>query len=80
MKKTSLLRREFRVKEQIGEVRQAYKLSYESLMHLITEGQAAGFVEDNIVNGVIRAMVSILTLKNVLQTTSNLTLGRLLVF
>ena len=49
-------------------------------MHLITEGQATGFDEDNIVNGVIRAMVSILTLKNVLQTTSNLTLGRLLVF
>lgn len=49
-------------------------------MHLITEGQATGFDEDNIVNGVIRAMVSILPLKNVLQTTSNLTLGRLLVF
>ena len=49
-------------------------------MRLITEGQAAGFDEDNIVNGVIRAMVSILTFKNVLQTTSNLTLGRILVF
>ena len=80
LKKTSLLRREFRVKGQIGEVGQADKLSYVSLMHQITEGKAAGYDEDDIVNGVIRAMIPSLTLRNVLETTSNLTLERLLHF
>ena len=74
LKKTSLLRREFRVKGQIGEVGQADKLLYVSLMHQITEGKAAGYDEDDIVNRVIRAMIPSLTLRNMLETTSNLTL------
>ena len=80
LKKTSLLRREFRIKGQIGEAGQPDKLSYISLMHQINEGKQQGYDDNDIVNGVIRAMMPNLTLRNVLETMSNLNLDRLLSF
>ena len=80
MDKTSLLRREFRVKGQIGEVGQKDKLSYISLMHQISEADQQGYDDDEIVSGVIRAMTPNLTLRNVLEASSNLTRKRLLSF
>ena len=56
LKKTSFLRREFRVKASIGEAGQKEKLTYVSLMQQINEAKTAGYDQDEIVNGVIRAM------------------------
>ena len=78
--KTSLLRKELKIKGQIGEAGQKDKLTYVSLMHQINEARAAGYDESEIVNSVIRAMIPSLTLRNVLETTSNLSLERLLQF
>ena len=80
LKKTSLLRKAFRVKGSIGEAGHKEKLTYVSLMHQINEAKAAGYDQDEIVNGVIRAMVPSLTLRNVLETTTDLNLDRLLSF
>ena len=80
LKKTSLLRKEFWVKGSIGEADQKEKLTYVSLMHQINEAKAAGYDQDEIVNGVMRAMVPTLTLRNVLETATDLSLDRLLSF
>ena len=77
LKKTSLLRKEFRVKGSIGEAGQKEKLTYVSLMHQINEAKAAGYDQDEILNGVIRAMVPSLTLRNVLEAATDLNLDRL---
>ena len=62
LKKASLLRKEFRVKGSIGEADQKEKLTYVSLMHQINEAKAAGYDQDEIVNGIIRTMAPSLTL------------------
>ena len=70
LKKTSLLRKEFRVKGSIGEAGQKEKHTYVSLMHQLNEAKAAEYDQDEIVSRVIRAMVPSLTLRNVLETTN----------
>ena len=49
-------------------------------MHQINEAKSAGYDQNEIVNEVIRAMVPSLTLRNVLETTIDLNLDRLLSF
>ena len=49
-------------------------------MHQINEAKAAGYDQDEIVNGIIRTMVPSLTLRNVLETTTDLNLDGLLSF
>ena len=78
--KRSLLRKKFRVKGTIGKAGQKEKLTYVSLMHQINEAKAAGYDQNETVNGVIRAMVPSLTPRNVLETTTDLNLDRLLSF
>ena len=78
--RTKLLRKELKIKVQIGEAHQKDKLTYVSLIHQINEAQEAGYDESEIINSVIRAMSPSLTLRNVLETTSNLSLQRLLQF
>ena len=78
--RASLLRKELKIQGQIGEAHQRDKLTYVSLIHQINEAQKAGFDESEIVNSVIRAMSPSLTLRNMLETTSNLSLQRLLQF
>ena len=68
LKKMNLLRKEFRVKRSIEEAGQKEKTHVCVLMHQINEAKAAGYDHDKIVNGVIRAMVPCLTLRNVLET------------
>ena len=77
LKKTS---KEFQVKGSIGEAGQKRKLTYVSLTHQINEAKAAGYDQDETVNGIIRAMVPSLTLRNVLEATTDLNLDRLLIF
>ena len=80
LKKASLLGKEFRVKGSIGEAGQKEKLTYVSLMHQINEAKAAGYDQDDIVNGIITAMTPSLTFRNVQETTTDLNLDRLLRF
>ena len=75
--RASLIRKELKIKGQIGEAHQKDKLTYVSLIHQINEAQKAGYDESEIVNSVIGAMSPSLTLRNVLETTSNLSLQRL---
>ena len=49
-------------------------------MHQINGAKAAGYDQAEIVNGVIRGMVPSLTLRNVLETATDLNLDRLLSF
>ena len=53
---------------------------YVSLMHQINEANAAAYDQDNLVNGVIRAMLPSLTLRNILETRTDPNLDRLLSF
>ena len=76
--RTSLLRKELKIKGQTGESNQKDKLTYVSLMHQIDEGQEAGYEESEIVRSVIRAMIPSLTLRNVLESTPYLSLNQLL--
>ena len=78
LKKTSLLRKDFKIKDQIGEVGQRDKISYVSLMHQINEAKLSSYDEDDIINSVIRAMAPSLTLRNVLETTPHLSLKKLM--
>ena len=66
LKKTSLLREEFQVKGDYSEDR--------------LEAKAAWYNQDEIVNGVIRAIVPGFTLRNVLETTTDLSLDKFLNF
>lgn len=52
----SLLRKEFQIKGQIGEVDQKDKLSFSSLVHQIDRGVARGYAEE-VVDAIINAMV-----------------------
>ena len=56
------------------------KLMYVFLMHEINEAKVIGYDRDVIANEVIRAMVPSLTLRNVLETTTDLNLDRPLSF
>lgn len=59
----SLLRKEFQIKGQIGEVDQKDKLSFSSLVHQIDRGVARGYAEE-VVDAIINAMVPGLTLRS----------------
>ena len=78
LKKTSLLRKDFKIKGQIREGGQRNKISYVSLMHQINEAKLSSYDEDDIINSVIRAMTASLTLRNALETTPHLSLKKLM--
>ena len=78
--RTSLLRKEQKIKGLIGDAHQRDELTYVSLIQQINEAQEAGYDESEIVNSVFRTMSPSLTLRNVLETISNLFLQRLLQF
>ena len=75
---TSLLMKELKIKGQIGEANQKDKLTYVSHIHQIDEAQETGYEESEIVSSVIRAMIPSLALRNVLESTPNLSLNQLL--
>ena len=76
--RSSLLGKELKIKGQIGEANQKGKLTHVSLMHQIDEAQETGYEESEIVSSVIRTMIPSLTLRNVLESTPNLSLNQLL--
>ena len=75
--KTGLLRKDLKIRGQVGEAGQKGALSYVSLIHQIKNAQQAGYEESEIVSVVIGAMIPSLTLRNVLETISNLSLAQL---
>ena len=74
---TSALRRQFKIIGQIGEPNQKDKLSYTSLVRQIEAGVDQGFTEEEVRDGVIRAISPGMVLRSYLETFSDLTLNRL---
>ena len=74
---TSALRREFKISGQIGEPDQKDKISFSSLARQIQTGLAQGYVESEIVDGVIRSITPGMVLRSYLETHQDLTLDRL---
>ena len=74
---TSTLRRQFKINGQIGEPDQKDKISFSSLARQIQIGLTQGYVENEIVDGVIRAITPGLVLRSYLETYKDLTLDRL---
>ena len=78
LKKTSLIRKNFKIKGQIGEVGQRDKISFVSVMHQINEAKSSGYDEEDVINSVTRAMTPSLTLRNVLETIPHLSFTKLM--
>ena len=76
----SAFHKDFKIRGFIGDMGQKDKLSYISLLKQIEEGQSKGYSDKEIVNAVLRAITPGLYLRNVLETTDNLTLPRLMKF
>ena len=74
---TSALRRQFKISGQIGEPEQKYKVSFSSLARQVQTGLAQGYVECEIVDGVIRSVTPGMVLRSYLETHKDLTLDRL---
>ena len=72
--------KDFKIRGFIGEKGQKDKFSSISLLKQVEEGRDKGYSDTEIVNAVLRAITSGLYLRNVLETTENLTLLRLMKF
>ncbi|KAK7879352.1 hypothetical protein WMY93_033866 [Mugilogobius chulae] len=72
-----IIRREFKVNGQIGEKGQKDKLSYSNLVHQIEMGLRKGHSEAEIVEAVIRAVSPGLSLRDMLEIKTDLTLSQL---
>ena len=70
----SPLRKELKIRGQIGEAGQKDKLTYVSLMYQIKQARLTDYTDQEVINAVISSMVPGLTLRAVLETTPNLTL------
>ena len=65
---TSLLRKDFKIKGIVGSSGQKDQISFESLIHQINDARTAGYSDNEIVGGVLKATLPNLCLKNVLET------------
>ena len=74
---TSAFRRQFKINGQIGEPEQRDKLSYTSLVRQIQTGISQGYQEEEIVDGIIRAITPGMVLRRYLETFKDLSLDRL---
>ena len=74
---TSALRRQFKITGQIGEPNQKDKLNYTSLVRQIEAGIEQGFTEEEVKDGVIRAISPGMVFRSYLETFSDLKLDRL---
>ena len=72
------MRKQLKIKDQIGEANQKDKLAYVSLMHQIDEAQEEGYEESEFLSSVIRTISRILNLRNVLESTQSLSINQLL--
>ena len=73
--RSSLFRREFRIRGSIGEPGQSEKLNFVSLANQIDSGLRKGYDEDEIVDGVIQAITPGLHLRSFLEASPSLTLA-----
>ncbi|KAK7886457.1 hypothetical protein WMY93_026078 [Mugilogobius chulae] len=71
------IRREFRINGQIGERGQKDKLSYSNLIHQIDMGLKKNHSEAEIIEAVVRAVSPGLSLRDMLEIKSDLTLSQL---
>ena len=76
----SAFHKDFKIRGVIGEKGQKYKLWYISLLKQIEGKRDKGYSDKEIVNAILRAITPGLYLRNVLETTENLTLSRLMKF
>lgn len=74
---TSVLRRQFKIVGQIGNPDQKDKLSFTSLTRQMGTGLEQGYKEQEIVDGVIRAIGAGMVLRSYLETYKDLSLDRL---
>ena len=75
--KSSVFRREFRIKGQIGEPNQADKLSYIALVKQIDSAVERGYTQSEIVDSIVQAIVPGMYLRSYLIGLKDLTLPRL---
>ena len=75
---TSALRRQFKISGQIGEPDQKDKISFSLLARQIQTGLAQGYVESEIVDGVIRSITPGMVLRSYVETHQDLTLKKIL--
>ena len=75
--KSSLLRREFRIKGQIGEPERSDKLSFLSFIKQFDSCIGKGYEEHEIIDGVIQAIMPSMKLRSYLETLKGLTLPHL---
>ena len=74
---TSAFRRQLKTSGQIGEPDQKDKIWFSSLAHQIQTGLAQGYVESEIVDGVIRSITPGMVIGSYLETHQDLTSDRL---
>ena len=76
----SAFHKDFKIRGAIGEADQKDKLSFVSLLKQIEKGKDKSYSDKEIVNAVIKAITPGLYLRNILETTDNLALDRLMKF
>lgn len=72
------IRKDFKIKGQIGEKEQKDKLSYMNLLHQMDLGLQKGYPESEIVEAVINAISPGLSIRGMLEMKTGLTLVQLL--
>jgi hypothetical protein len=77
LESTSVFRRQFKIVGQIGQPNEKDKLSFTSLTRQIDTGVKQGYTEQEIVDGVIRAINGGMVLRSYVETYKDLCLERL---
>ena len=77
LESTSVFRRQFKIVGQIGQPNEKDKLSFTSLTRQIDSGLKQGYKEQEIVDGVIRAIGGGMVLRSYVETYKDLSLERL---
>ena len=77
---TSLLGKDFKIRGIIGNSGQKDRINFVSLTRQINDGRTAGYSNNEIVEGVLKAVSPNLCLRNVLETIEGLSLDTLLRF
>lgn len=77
LESTSVFRRQFKIVGQIGQPNEKDKLSFTSLTRQIDTGLKQGYKEQEIVDGVIRAISGGMVLRSYVETYKDLSLERL---
>ena len=68
---SSLLRKDFKIRGIIGNLRQKDRISFVSLTYQINDVRTAGYNNNEVVGGVLKAMSPNICLRNVLEGLSS---------